>query len=86
VAYHGSLTMKPKLKTVIFVTVACLAAAVCLLFSGKKKNDDTGLAKYRVKVSSEGTTSMVAVLDSQGKPETSDNGKRIANLLLEDLR
>jgi outer membrane protein assembly factor BamC len=53
---------------------------------GKKKNDDTGLAKYRVKVSSEGTTSMVAVLDSQGKPETSDNGKRIANLLLEDLR
>lgn len=57
------------------------------LFSfGKKKNDESGLAKYRVKVSSEGTSSTVAVLDSQGKPETSDNGKRIASLLLEDLR
>jgi len=57
------------------------------LFSfGRKKNDDTGLAKYRVQVSSQGTTSTVAVLDSQGKPETSDNGKRIASLLLEDLR
>jgi outer membrane protein assembly factor BamC len=53
---------------------------------GKKKGDDSGLAKYRVKVSTEGTATTVAVLDSQGKPETSDNGKRIANLLLEDLR
>ena len=57
------------------------------LFSfGRKKGDDTGLAKYRVQVSSEGTTSTVAVLDSQGKPDASANGKRIANLLLEDLR
>jgi outer membrane protein assembly factor BamC len=56
------------------------------MFSFGKKKDDTGLAKYRVKVSTEGTTTTVAVLDSQGKPETSDNGKRIANLLLEDLR
>ncbi len=53
---------------------------------GRKKGDDTGLAKYRVKVSSEGTTSMVAVLDSQGKTETGEAGKRIVNLLLEDLR
>jgi outer membrane protein assembly factor BamC len=53
---------------------------------GKKKGDDTGLAKYRVKVTTEGTATTVAVLDSQGKPETTDNGKRIANLLLEDLR
>ena len=53
---------------------------------GKKKNDESGLAKYRVKVSSEGTTSTVAVLDSQGRPDTGENGKRIANLLLEDLR
>jgi hypothetical protein len=29
---------------------------------------------------------MVAVLDSQGKPETGEAGKRIVNLLLEDLR
>jgi outer membrane protein assembly factor BamC len=57
------------------------------LFSfGRKKGDDTGLAKYRVQVSSEGSTSTVAVLDSQGKPDASANGKRIANLLLEDLR
>jgi outer membrane protein assembly factor BamC len=57
------------------------------LFSfGRKKNDDNGLAKYRVKVSSEGSTSTVAVLDSQGRSETGDAGKRIASLLLEDLR
>jgi outer membrane protein assembly factor BamC len=55
------------------------------LFLGRKK-DDTGLAKYRVKVTTEGGTSTVAVLDSAGKPETTDNGKRIVTLLLEDLR
>jgi outer membrane protein assembly factor BamC len=44
------------------------------------------LAKYRVKVASEGTTSTVAVLDSQGQPETGEAGKRIVTLLLEDLR
>jgi outer membrane protein assembly factor BamC len=53
---------------------------------GKKKGDETGLAKYRVKVTSEGQTSTVAVLDSQGRPETTENGRRIAGLLLEDLR
>nr|HET7858717.1 outer membrane protein assembly factor BamC [Caldimonas sp.] len=56
------------------------------MFSFGKKKDDTGLAKYRVKVTSEGQSSTVAVLDSQGRPETSENGKRIASLLLEDLR
>jgi len=56
------------------------------MFSFGKKKDETGLAKYRVKVSSEGQTSTVAVLDSQGHPETTENGKRIASLLLEDLR
>jgi outer membrane protein assembly factor BamC len=57
------------------------------LFSfGRKKSDDNGLAKYRVKVSSEGSTSTVAVLDSQGRTETGEAGKRIVNLLLEDLR
>jgi outer membrane protein assembly factor BamC len=53
---------------------------------GKKKGDDTGLAKYRVKVTSEGQTSTVAVLDSQGRPDSTENGRRIAGLLLEDLR
>ena len=56
------------------------------LFSFGKKKDDSGLAKYRLKVTSEGQTSTVAVLDSQGHPETTENGKRIASLLLEDLR
>ena len=57
-----------------------------LLSFGRKKNDDGRPAKYRVKVTGEGTTSSVAVLDSTGKPENSDNGKRIASLLLEDLK
>jgi len=52
----------------------------------RKKTDPAALAKYRVKVNTEGTSTMVAVLDSQGKPETGDAGKRIVNLLLEDLR
>ena len=52
----------------------------------RKKNDGLGLAKYRVKVNTEGTATTVAVLDSQGKPEMGEAGKRIANLLLEDLR
>lgn len=51
-----------------------------------KKVDDSRLAKYRVKVNSEGTTTTVAVLDSQGKAETGEAGKRIVKLLLEDLR
>jgi outer membrane protein assembly factor BamC len=53
---------------------------------GKKKGDDSGLAKYRVKVTSEGQSSTVAVLDSQGRPDATENGRRIASLLLEDLR
>jgi len=52
----------------------------------RKKTDTAALAKYRVKVNTEGATTTVAVLDSQGKPETGDAGKRIVNLLLEDLR
>ena len=53
----------------------------------RKKSDPAALAKYRVKVNNEGTTTTtVAVLDSQGKAETGEAGKRIVNLLLEDLR
>lgn len=55
------------------------------LFAGNKRNDN-GLAKYRVKVAAEGAASTVTVLDSQGKPDNSENGKRIVALLLEDLR
>lgn len=57
-----------------------------MLSFGRKKADDGAPVKYRVKVTGEGTNSSVAVLDSSGKPENSDNGKRIAGLLLEDLK
>ena len=51
------------------------------------KKTDTGLAKYQVKVTSEGSaTSTVAVLDSAGKPESGEAGKRIVGLLLDDLK
>ncbi len=57
------------------------------LFSfGRKKDDEGGLAKYRVKVAAEGAGSTVSVLDSQGKPENGEAGKRIVTLLLEDLK
>jgi outer membrane protein assembly factor BamC len=52
----------------------------------RKKTDTAALAKYRVKVNTEGATTTVAVLDSQGKPETGDAGKRIVNLLLDRAR
>ncbi|HEY5323288.1 MAG TPA: outer membrane protein assembly factor BamC, partial [Caldimonas sp.] len=56
------------------------------MFSFGKKDDGAGLAKYRVKVTAEGSaTSTVAVLDSQGKPENGEAGKRIVSLLLDDL-
>jgi len=56
------------------------------LLSLGKKNDDGGPAKYRVKVAGEATSSTVSVLDSAGKPESGEAGKRIAALLLEDLK
>ncbi len=57
------------------------------LFSfGRKKDDEGGPAKYRVKVAAEASGSTVTVLDSQGKPENGDAGKRIVALLLEDLK
>ena len=51
-----------------------------------KKSEDGSPVKYRVKVTGEGTSSSVAVLDSQGKPENSDNGHRIVSLLLDGLK
>jgi outer membrane protein assembly factor BamC len=56
-------------------------------FSFGKKDDGAGIVKYRVKITGESNaSSSVAVLDSQGKPETGEAGKRIAGLLLEDLK
>lgn len=57
------------------------------LFSFGKKAEDSGLAKYRVKVTGDAAaSSSVAVLDSQGRPENGEAGKRIVALLLEDLK
>jgi outer membrane protein assembly factor BamC len=57
------------------------------MFSFGKKDEGGGLAKYRVKVTGEGSaSSTVAVLDSTGKPESGEAGKRIVALLLEDLK
>ena len=57
------------------------------LFSFGKKDEGSGLAKYRVKVTAEGSAaSTVAVLDSTGKPEVGEAGKRIVGLLLDDLK
>ncbi|WP_427915553.1 outer membrane protein assembly factor BamC [Ramlibacter sp. MMS24-I3-19] len=42
--------------------------------------------KYRISVKSQGDTSTVAVLNSQGSPETSDNAKRIVQVIADDLQ
>jgi outer membrane protein assembly factor BamC len=52
----------------------------------RKKTDEGGPAKYRVKVTGEASRSTVAVLDSQGRPENGEAGRRIAQLLLDDLK
>ena len=53
---------------------------------GRKNADEGGPAKYRVKVTGSGETSTIAVLDSQGRPESGEAGQRIARLLLDDLK
>jgi outer membrane protein assembly factor BamC len=52
----------------------------------RKKPEDGGPAKYRVKVTGTGSSSTVSVLDSQGRPESGEAGQRIAKLLLDDLK
>ena len=56
------------------------------LFSFGKKPDDRSPVRYRVQVTADGPSSTVAVLDSQGGPETGAAGKRIFALLLDDLK
>ncbi len=56
------------------------------LFSFGKKDDAIGVARYRVSVKSDGDRSTVAVLNSQGTPETGPAGRRIASLLVDDLK
>ena len=56
------------------------------LFSFGKKDDTSGLARYRVSVKGEGDRSTVSVLNNQGAPEVGEAGKRITTLLLEELK
>ena len=55
------------------------------LFSGDK-NENTGPARYRVAVKSEGSGSTISVLNAQGAPENGATGKRIVALLVEELK
>ncbi len=57
------------------------------LFSfGSKKRDEGNPVTYRVKVTGEGATSTVSVLDSQGNSDNAAAEQRIAALLLDDLK
>ncbi|MDP9045129.1 MAG: outer membrane protein assembly factor BamC [Pseudomonadota bacterium] len=55
------------------------------LFSFGKK-DDSAPARYRVAVKGAGDQSTVTVQNGTGAPETGDAGKRIATMLLDDLK
>jgi outer membrane protein assembly factor BamC len=57
------------------------------LFSFGSKNDAANAPnRYRVSVKGDGERSLVTVLNAQGAPEAGEAGKRIVNLLVEDLR
>lgn len=43
-------------------------------------------AKYRIMVRSEGEATTVSVLDTNGRPETSDNARRIVQVIADDIR
>lgn len=47
---------------------------------------DTAPLKYRIVLASQGTSTLVSVLDTSGKPDTSANAQRIVKLLAEDLK
>ncbi len=53
---------------------------------GKGSDETSNLTRYRVSVKGEGETTMVSVLNAQGGNETGDAGKRIVQLLVDDLR
>ncbi len=50
------------------------------------KNKETGPQRYRVKVSSAGSQSTVSVLDAQGQADASPHGRKILQLLADDLK
>lgn len=56
------------------------------LFSFGKSDNVSTLARYRIAVKADGERSTVSVLTAQGAPETSETGRRIVSLLVEDLK
>ncbi|WP_394790840.1 outer membrane protein assembly factor BamC [Rhodoferax sp.] len=50
------------------------------------KDTTTPPLQYRIAVVSEGTSSTVSVLNSDGKPEASENAKRIVKIIADDLK
>lgn len=57
------------------------------IFSFGKSDEASNLARYRVSVKGEGESSTtISVLSAQGANNTGDVGKRIVNLLVEDLK
>ena len=56
------------------------------MFSGSGKSGSQTPARYRIAVKASGDRTTVSVLDAQGAPESSEIGKRIVALLVEDLK
>jgi outer membrane protein assembly factor BamC len=54
------------------------------LFGGDK--NDAGLQRYRIALKRAGEKTQVVVQNSQGSPETGENGQRIVTLLLDELK
>jgi outer membrane protein assembly factor BamC len=56
------------------------------MFSGSGKSGSQNPSRYRIAVKASGDRTTVSVLDAQGAPESSEVGKRIVALLVEDLK
>ena len=56
------------------------------LFSFGKSKEGSGPGRYRVALKADGERTNVAVQNAQGGPETSEIGRRIASLLVDELK
>lgn len=53
---------------------------------GGSKDTSAAAVKYQIALKSEGSKTLVSVLNSQGAPDSGENGMRIVNTLVEDLK
>ena len=53
---------------------------------GAKSDTSAAAVKYQIALKSDGTKTLVSVLNSQGAPDTSENSKRIAGTLANELK